>query len=121
MALKIAKAGGLFPTKTVAAIAHAAGLALYGGTMLEGSIGTVASLHVFASLPQAFPFGTELFGPLLLKDDIVQERPSYANFSIAVSDRPGLGVDIDEDKLAHYRRDKTRSLKPVAALKQGGG
>jgi muconate cycloisomerase len=121
VALKIAKAGGLFPTKTVAAIAHAAGLALYGGTMLEGSIGTVASLHVFASLPQAFPFGTELFGPLLLKDDIVQERPSYTNFSIAVPDRPGLGIDIDEDKLAHYRRDKTRSLKPVAALKQGGG
>jgi muconate cycloisomerase len=119
VALKIAKAGGLLPTRTVAAIAHVAGLALYGGTMLEGTIGTVASLHAFASLPQAFPFGTELFGPLLLKDDIVQQRPSYNNFSIAVPDKPGLGVDIDEDKLAHYRRDKTRVLKPVAALKHG--
>jgi muconate cycloisomerase len=119
VALKIAKAGGLFPTRSVAAISHAAGLALYGGTMLEGAIGTVASLHAFASLPQTFPFGTELFGPLLLKDDIVQERPSYGDFSIAVSDKPGLGVGIDEDKLAHYRRDKTRVLKSVAALKQG--
>jgi muconate cycloisomerase len=119
VALKIAKAGGLFPTRTVAAIAHTAGLALYGGTMLEGTIGTIASLHAFASLPQTFPFGTELFGPLLLKDDIVQQRPSYSNFSIAVPDKPGLGVDIDEDKLAHYRRDKTRALKPVAALKHG--
>jgi muconate cycloisomerase len=119
VALKIAKAGGLFPTRTVAAIAQTAGIALYGGTMLEGTIGTVASLHAFSSLPQAFPFGTELFGPLLLKDDIVQERPSYSNFSIAVPDKPGLGVDIDEDKLAHYRRDKTRSVKPVLALKTG--
>jgi muconate cycloisomerase len=119
VALKIAKAGGLFPTRSVAAIAHTAGLALYGGTMLEGTIGTIASLHAFASLPQAFPFGTELFGPLLLKDDIVQERPSYSNFSIAVPDKPGLGVEIDEDKLAHYRRDKTRVLKSVAALKHG--
>ena len=119
VALKIAKAGGLLPTKSVAAIAQAAGLALYGGTMLEGTIGTIASLHAFASLPQNFPFGTELFGPLLLKDDIVQQRPNYSNFVIAVPDKPGLGVDIDEDKLAHYRRDKTRSLKPVAALKQG--
>jgi muconate cycloisomerase len=119
VALKIAKAGGLLPTKSVAAIALAGGLALYGGTMLEGTIGTVASLHAFASLPQNFPFGTELFGPLLLKDDIVQQRPAYSNFAIAVPDKPGLGVDIDEDKLAHYRRDKSRVLKPVVALKQG--
>jgi muconate cycloisomerase len=119
IALKIAKAGGLFPIRFVATIAHTAGLALYGGTMLEGTIGTVASLHAFASLPQAFPFGTELFGPLLLKDDIVQQRPTYNNFTIAVPDAPGLGVDIDEDKLAHYRRDKTRVLKPVVALKHG--
>jgi muconate cycloisomerase len=119
VALKIAKAGGLLATKSVASIASAAGLALYGGTMLEGTIGTVASLHAFASLPQTFPFGTELFGPLLLKDDIVQERPTYGNFGITVPDKPGLGVAIDEDKLAHYRRDKTRPLKPVVALKKG--
>jgi muconate cycloisomerase len=119
VALKIAKAGGLFATKTVASIAATAGLALYGGTMLEGSIGTIASLHAFTSLPQTFPFGTELFGPLLLQDDIVQERPTYSNFSIAVPNKPGLGVAIDEDKLAHYRRARTRSLKPVVALKIG--
>jgi muconate cycloisomerase len=119
IAIKIAKAGGLLATKTIAAISDAAGLALYGGTMLEGTIGTVASLHAFASLPQTFPFGTELFGPLLLKDDIVQERPTYGNFGIAVPNKPGLGVEIDEGKLAHYRRDKTRSVKPVTALKTG--
>ena len=119
VALKIAKAGGLQSTKTVASIAAAGGLALYGGTMLEGTIGTLASLHAFATLPQPLAFGTELFGPLLLKDDIVQERPSYGNYSISVPDKPGLGVLIHEDKLAHYRRDKTRSVKPIAVLKQG--
>ncbi len=119
IALKIAKAGGLLATKAVATISDAAGMAVYGGTMLEGTIGTVASLHAFACLPQALPFGTELFGPLLLKDDIVQERPAYGNFTISVPNKPGLGVDIDEDKLAHFRRDKTRSAKPIVALKTG--
>jgi muconate cycloisomerase len=119
VALKIAKAGGLLPTRAIATLAQTAGIALYGGTMLEGTIGTVASLHAFAALPQAFPFGTELFGPLLLKDDIVKERPLYSNFSIAVPNKPGLGVEIDDDKLAHYRRDKTRIVKHIAALKRG--
>jgi muconate cycloisomerase len=56
VALKIAKAGGLLATKAVASVAGAAGFSLYGGTMLEGSIGTIASLHVFATLPQPFAF-----------------------------------------------------------------
>jgi muconate cycloisomerase len=51
-------------------------------------------------------WGTELFGPLLLKDDIVVERATVADFELAVPSTPGLGVAIDEDKLAYYRRDK---------------
>ncbi len=44
-------------------------IGLYGGTMLEGTVGTVASLHARSTLP--LQWGTEMFGPLLLKDDIV--------------------------------------------------
>ncbi|MBH0014674.1 muconate cycloisomerase, partial [Pseudoalteromonas sp. NZS100_1] len=50
-ALKIAQSGGLFAAADVAAIGTAAGIGLYGGTMLEGGVGTVASAHVFATLP----------------------------------------------------------------------
>ena len=39
-ALKIAKNGGLRAVLRTAQIAEAAGVALYGGTMLEGAIGT---------------------------------------------------------------------------------
>jgi muconate cycloisomerase len=107
-ALKIEKAGGLLGTLRTAAVADAAGIALYGGTMLEGSIGTIAAAHCFSTLPQ-LAWGTELFGPLLLKDDIVLERPTYRDFELhfpfyAV----GLGIAIDEDKLAFYRRDAQR-------------
>jgi muconate cycloisomerase len=115
-ALKIAKSGGVTGVKSVATIAEAGGIGLYGGTMLEGTIGTLASLHVFSTITQPLSFGTELFGPLLLKDDIVVSRPAYSDFSIVVPDAPGLGAEIDEDKLAHYRRDKTRSHLAVAPM-----
>ena len=104
-ALKIAKSGGIYAMMRTAAIADAAGVSLYGGTMLEGSIGSIASAHGFAALPQ-LAWGTELFGPLLLKDDIVTARPQYRDFDLHMPQGPGLGLHIDEEKLAFYRRDK---------------
>ncbi|MCY1220619.1 Muconate cycloisomerase 1 [compost metagenome] len=102
-ALKIAKSGGIFGMLRTAAVGDSAGIALYGGTMLEGSVGTIAAAHGFCTLPQ-LAWGTELFGPLLLKDDIVQQRPEYRDFSLHLPEGPGLGLALDEDKLAHYRR-----------------
>jgi muconate cycloisomerase len=104
-ALKIAKSGGIYAMMRTAAIADAAGVSLYGGTMLEGSIGSIASAHGFSALPQ-LAWGTELFGPLLLKDDIVTTRPLYRDFDLHMPEGPGLGLHIDEEKLAFYRRDK---------------
>ncbi|WP_285017683.1 muconate/chloromuconate family cycloisomerase [Novosphingobium sp. fls2-241-R2A-195] len=105
-ALKIAQSGGLFATAEVAAIGTAAGIGLYGGTMLEGGIGTAASAHVFATIPE-LAWGTELFGPLLQTEEILSEPLRYADFSLAVPPGPGLGVNLDEDKLAFFRRDRT--------------
>jgi len=102
-ALKIAKSGGIFGMLRTAAVGDAAGIALYGGTMLEGAVGTIAAAHGFCTLPQ-LAWGTELFGPLLVKDDIVTERPVFKDFALHLPQGPGLGLAIDEDKLAHYRR-----------------
>lgn len=114
-ALKIAQSGGLFATAEVAAIGQAAGIGLYGGTMLEGGIGTAASAQVFATLPN-LAWGTELFGPLLQTEEVLAEPLHYADFSLAVPTGPGLGVTLDEDKLARFRRDRTApSVHPVSA------
>ncbi|MGX6570735.1 muconate/chloromuconate family cycloisomerase, partial [Cupriavidus necator] len=48
-ALKIAKSGGIFGMLRTAAVGDAAGIALYGGTMLEGSVGTIAAAHGFCT------------------------------------------------------------------------
>lgn len=103
LALKIAKSGGLFSMLRTAAVGDAAGIGLYGGTMLEGSIGSIASAHGFCALPR-LSWGSELFGPLLLREDVVIERPVYRDFELVLPEGPGLGVSLDEEKLAHYRR-----------------
>ncbi|MBO1520502.1 enolase C-terminal domain-like protein, partial [Oceanisphaera pacifica] len=103
VALKIAKAGGPLEALKVAHVASAAGIGLYGGTLLEGTIGSVASLHAWSTLEQLH-WGTEMFGPLLMKDDIVVKRLSFQNNGVELPTGAGLGIEIDEDKLVYYRR-----------------
>ncbi len=71
-AIKIEQSGGLRAAQQVAAIADAAGIEFYGGTMLEGAFGTIASAHVLATFRE-LQWGTELFGPLLLTEEILAE------------------------------------------------
>ena len=101
--LKTHKSGGLTRTNKTAAVAEAAGIRCYGGTTLETSVGTAASLHLYCTMPNLTE-GCELFGPLLLADDIVEEPVEYRDFQVWVPRGPGLGVRLDEEKVSHYRR-----------------
>jgi muconate cycloisomerase len=103
VAVKVAKSGGLAGVRRITAIADAAGMPCYGGTTLESSLGTAASLHAFCSTG-AVSAGSELFGPLLLADDLVEEPVVYRDGEVHVPTGPGLGVTLDEDKVAKYAR-----------------
>jgi muconate cycloisomerase len=113
-AVKIQQSAGLYNAAKVGAIAEASGIALYGGTMLEAGIATAASAHLFATFP-SLSFGTELFGPLLLTEEILETPLAYADFALAVPEAPGLGVRIDADKLAFFRRDAARKTHSIGA------
>jgi len=112
-AVKIEQSGGLFAAQRVGAIADAAGIGLYGGTMLEGAVGTIASAQVFATFPE-LQWGTELFGPLLLTEEILVEPLDYSDFSLEVPNGPGLGIALDEDRVAFFARDGLRKTISVA-------
>jgi muconate cycloisomerase len=103
-AVKIEQSGGLFAAQRVAAIADAAGVELYGGTMLEGAVSTIASAHLFASFAN-LQWGTELFGPLLITEEILTTPLDYSDFELTVPDGPGLGVELDEAKIQRFSRD----------------
>lgn len=118
-ALKILQSGGLLAAAKVAAIAEAAGIGLYGGTMLEGGVSTAASAHLFSTFAR-LEWGTELFGPLLLTEEILETPLDYSEFSLAVPTGPGLGIALDENQITRFRRDRReRSLHVLPTLKTG--
>jgi muconate cycloisomerase len=105
-AIKIAQSGGLVGAAQVAAIGRAAGIDLYGGTMLEGGVGTMASAQLFSTFDE-LAWGTELFGPLLLTEELLSAPLDYRDFELHLPATPGLGVLLDEEKLAYMRRDRS--------------
>ncbi|PWA08032.1 muconate cycloisomerase [Pueribacillus theae] len=109
IALKPCKHGGLMETKKVAAIAESSGFGLYGGTMIESSLGTAACASVYATIPE-LEFGTEIFGPMLFKDSITVNDLQFENFEIIIPDGPGFGMEIDLDKVKHYARGYSYNL-----------
>lgn len=108
------KPGGLFKAKKVAAVAEAAGMVCNVNGSIETGVGNAANLHLVVStgivtLANVFPVTTlkgreqtKLAGIYYL-DDIVREPFPYANGAVRVPGRPGLGIDLDEERLAKYR------------------
>ncbi|MCA0044530.1 muconate/chloromuconate family cycloisomerase [Celeribacter litoreus] len=101
ISLKLCKHGGVHQLKQVAGIARAAGVQLYGGCLLESSIGASAHLHAFSTLP-ALEWGTEHFGPKILVEDLTREGLVYENFRVHLPEGPGLGITPDPDRLDRY-------------------
>lgn len=114
---KTLPSSGLLAAGRGGTIADAAGIGLYGGTMLEGPVSTIASAHVFACFPR-LEWGTELFGPLLITEALLEEPLHYADFELKIPAGVGLGIALDEDRLNHFRCDgpKRRSVIASAAL-----
>jgi muconate cycloisomerase len=103
VSLKLVKHGGLLAMRDVASVAQAAGIGLYGGCLLESSIGAAAHLQVFAGL-RDLAWGCEHFGPQILTGDLVTEPLHFEDFHIHLPTGPGIGVTLDQEKLRRYAR-----------------
>jgi muconate cycloisomerase len=100
--LKLVKSGGLQEMKRAAAVASAFGMELYGGCLLESSIGAAAHLATFATLPH-LEWGCEHFGPRILMSDLAQGL-CFRDFHVEIPAGPGLGITPEMDAL----KDATR-------------
>ncbi|MDR7419274.1 MAG: enolase C-terminal domain-like protein [Armatimonadota bacterium] len=114
ISLYYTKPGGLYPAKQVAAVAEAGGLACDVNGSAETGIGNMANIHLAAStrnvtipgsIPVNAPAGrrpTRMAGHYYT-DDLIKEPYEFRDGCFIVPDRPGLGVDLDEEKLLKYR------------------
>lgn len=103
MVLKLIKCGGLYELQKIASLAEAAGVGCTLGSGMDTSIASSAVLHAFAA-SDGISGGAEVTAGYYA-DDVVT-KPIVNKAEIPVPTQPGLGVEIDPQKLARYRCDR---------------
>lgn len=97
------KVGGLLQTKKVAALAEAFGAPV---TMhnAQPNVGTVAALHVAAATPACRYPQEYSIEPHPLRDILFTPRLEVVDGRIAVPEGPGLGIELNEEVIARFRK-----------------
>ncbi|MBV9414396.1 MAG: hypothetical protein JO363_05410 [Solirubrobacterales bacterium] len=75
------------------------------GSQYEGALGTMATIAFAAAFAATAGRPAEITNFLDLADDLVVGAPEIRTGRATVSAAPGLGVEIDEDRLNRYRLD----------------
>jgi L-Ala-D/L-Glu epimerase len=76
------------------------------GNQIDGQIGTACAVTFGAAHRSTSRRAGELSNFLDMSDDLLTEPLEISGGELAVSPGPGIGIQIDEDKLAHYRTDR---------------
>jgi len=101
--MKLSKHGGIYYAQRIAAIAQAAHLPIYPGNQPSTSVGSATAAHFYAATWNATLGGDFHVGPAgWLADDIVKNPLVIQNGYALVPQGIGIGMELDEDKLAKY-------------------
>jgi muconate cycloisomerase len=105
LSVYVGKGGGIGPARKIAAVAEAAGLTCTVGSNLELGVASAAMAHLATATPGigAEEFPCDILGPLAYEDDLLAEPLEVRDGAVRAPDKPGLGVELDEAKLARYR------------------
>ncbi|WP_029352680.1 enolase C-terminal domain-like protein [Bosea sp. 117] len=116
ISIYLAKAGGLAGARRVAAIAEAGSCRCDVNGSIESAIGTAANLAFALAtpcvdlgcvIPISAPAGAHPYriAGHYYEDDIVAEPFPTADGALLPLEGPGLGIEIDEQRLARFRLD----------------
>lgn len=103
--VKLAKCGGPSAAETLIRMAEAAGLGAMVGCMIESRVGITAGLSVACAFANVKYI--DLDGAFDLADDLVATGGArLAGGEQFLEEGPGLGLTVDEAKLARYRDER---------------
>ncbi len=95
------QAGGILRSQRLIHVAQTAGIPVLLGSTVEMGPGTAAFVHLaVASRNVTVP--SDLVGPGLLVDDICTTPFRYRNGALEPFEGPGLGVELDEEKMNQW-------------------
>lgn len=97
----ITQAGGLTPSARMISTAEAAGLQVVMGHGFGLDLSTIAEIMLGATSRNILP-GLECVGPLKVTDTVATTRLDIGKGRIALPSGPGLGIELDDAKLAQY-------------------
>jgi L-alanine-DL-glutamate epimerase-like enolase superfamily enzyme len=101
----VGKAGGIGPAKKIADFAQQNGIKCTIGSNLELGVGSAAMVHLGLAchgiVPEEYP--CDIIGPFYYADDVVTEPLPIVPSSARSNDKPGLGVELDPEKVEKYR------------------
>jgi muconate cycloisomerase len=90
-------------TNALRAIAYAEqrglGVALHNQPL---GIASAMHIHLAAAKHHSLGHATELFGHVMLEDDLIEDPIDYGGGTAKLPQGPGWGVTLDEDALAKY-------------------
>jgi len=97
--------GGIGPARKIAAIAEGAGLVCTVGSNLEMGVASAAMIHLAMATPGigAEEFPCDIIGPFYYDESLLAEPLPIVGGQARPLERPGLGVELDMEKLERYR------------------
>ena len=82
------------------------GVGVIVGSQYEGAIGAAATIAFAAAFAATAGRPAEITNFLDLADDLVVAAPEIRDGRAAVPAAPGVGIEVDEDRLQRYRVDR---------------
>jgi galactonate dehydratase len=107
---EITRIGGILESKKVAAMAEACGVKVAPHDGSAGPIAEMANVHFLASIPNCL-FLEHLASDVAWRSEVAVGVVPDVEGHIAVPDRPGLGIDIDEEAIARHPVRDTAAFK----------